>query len=219
MNKKISKAFLAIVLCLVTILAVPNVEVEAAAPKVNGAKTISTGSNYEFKIQLPKKLKQKQVKMSKSKSSNKKVAYAPYGEYNPKTGIYSFEGYAPKIGKAKISFDLKVKNKTHKYSMTITVKKYTNPVKSLKIGNKELAKAFNKKSLTFNPSTDKVIKVTPKKGWKLVSIVGRRYRGQTPVYTTIKNNTLLQKKDVGLYVTLKNAKTGVVQKLTIDIIN
>jgi len=219
MNKKISKAFLAIVLCLVTILAVPNVEVEAAAPKAKGGKTTTVGSTYNLEIKLPKGLKQKQVKMSQSTSTNDKVISAPYGEYNPKTGIYYLAGYASKKGKAKVSFTLKVKNKKYNYSMTITSKKYANPVKSFKVENKEFASKFKKKATGVSTPIDgKVIKVTPKKGWKVVSIVGRGYAGQTPTWTTIKNNTRLQKSGVSyylLYVTLKNTKTGVTQRLTI----
>ena len=216
MNKKISKAFLAIMLCLVTILAVPNVEVEAATPKAKGAKTITVGSSYELEIRLPKKLKQKQVKISKSKSSNEATISVPYGYYNPETGIYTISGEALKTGKAKVSFNLKVKNKTHKYSITITVKKYTNPVKSLKLDKKEFAPKFKKGAVTTSRlQPNKIIKVVPNKGWKLVSIVGRISPDTTPV--KVNNNGKLNNNGNEyylLYITFKNTKTGVTQRLT-----
>lgn len=213
MNKKISKALLAIVLCLATILAVPNVDVEAAAPKIKGGKTISAGSEYTLKIQLPKKLKRKQVKMSKSKSSNEAIMSIPYGNYDSKTGVYTVSGSAFKSGKAKISFNLKVKNKTYKYSRTITVKKYANPFKSFKLGKKDFASKFKK--ATYAPyilKGSKTVKIVPKKNWKLVSIIGLTEPGAKPAI--IKNgDKIVSDYYWHICVTMKNKKTGVTQEV------
>jgi len=224
MNKKISKAFLAIVLCLVTILAVPNVEVEAAKPKIKGGNKIiiTQGSEHDLYIKLPKGLKRKQVKMSKIKYSNKGVvSIGSGGSYYPQTGLYNIGCDVYKTGKTKVSFTLKVKNKRYNYSITvISGKKYTNPVKSFKIGNREVASRFKK--MMYGPSCNlngKIIKVVPKRHWKLVAIVGYGYDGHDTIHTTFKNNTRIQTPGVEYYavlcVTLKNTKTGVTQKLRV----
>ena len=205
-------------ICLIAIVSIPNVRAEAATPKAKGEKTIALisgySANYEFEIKLPKKLKEKQVKLSKSRSTNKKVVEAPQGYYDSKTGVYRISGTALKAGRAKISFSLKVKSKTYKYSMTITVKKYTNPFKSFKLGNKEFASKFNKKTyVPYILKGSKTVKIVPKKDWKLVSIRGLTRPGAKPVI--IKNGAKISVKDDywHICVMMKNKKTGVAQEV------
>ena len=214
MSKTIKKVLMVLMAIMLAIPVLTITEVEAATPKAKGVKIISAGSSYELEIKLPKKLKQKQVKMSKSKSSNEKVISVPVGYYNSKTGIYSISGYSLKSGKAKISFNLKVKNKTYKYSMTITAKKYVNPFKSFKLDKKEFAAKFNKKTyVPYILKGSKTVKIVPKKNWKLVSIKGLTGPGAKPVI--IKNGDKISINDGywHICVTMKNQKRGITQEV------
>ena len=99
------------------------------------------------------------------KSSNSKVA-----------SVEAYEGYiietAKKAGKTTIS--VKTDNKTYKCALTVS--KYTNPVASVKIGNKTVSgKKFNNSAVLtakYSQYAGKktAVKFNLKKGWKLQSV-------------------------------------------------
>ena len=107
-----------------------------------------------------------------------------------------------KPGKASISYKLKGKQHTAKYVFV----KYKNPMKSLKIGKKQLAKHF-KRDCTWNPQKKLKgkLKVKAAKGWKLVRIT---HNGKK-----VKNGKkITYRPDDDLCLVFKNKKTKVVQR-------
>ena len=88
-------------------------------------------------------LKQKALK--NIKSSKPKVAEA---SKNPDNPCAILDIIPKKPGKTKITFDLKYKKKTYHYKCVVTVKKYENPFKSLKIGTKDLKKTLDAPGLS-----------------------------------------------------------------------
>lgn len=118
------------------------------------------------------------VKPSELKTSDKSIV--SIREKTKKGGFYS--GYyiwlkAQRAGTATVSMKLKGKI----YKTKVTVKKYINPVKSVKIGNTVLSGAkFNSASvinLSYAKFANKKVKTTValKKGWKL----DKFYNGET----------------------------------------
>ena len=117
-------------------------------------------------------------------------------------------------GTTKISFQYAGKTLTQK----ITVRKYKNPCKLLKIGKTNYAKCFNKSGhYNHNKRTKNVtgkITIKPKKGWKLKKIeVFNIYDGVKKVKNNSKVTLSIKGTGTGLYAYFKNAKTGVVQRL------
>ncbi|MBQ7065542.1 MAG: hypothetical protein IJN92_01855 [Lachnospiraceae bacterium] len=113
-------------------------------------------------------------------------------------GITYIGFFAKKAGTYKVTFDVIKADGTLRCTKTITVKTYSytapgiNPVKSVKYAGKDL--------YTHYPYTEKKsgkLKVTLKKGYKLVSIQIGKYDKGKLVYKKIKNNrkiTLATKK-------------------------
>lgn len=117
-------------------------------------------------------------------------------------------------GTTKISFQYAGKTLTQK----ITVRKYKNPCKLLKIGKTNYAKCFNKSGhYNHNKRTKNVtgkITIKPKKGWKLKKIeVFNIFDGVKKVKNNSKVTLSIKGTGTGLYAYFKNAKTGVVQRL------
>ena len=102
-------------------------------------------------------------KMTIAKSSKKSVAAVKYAS---KSG---FNILFKKPGKATITYKYKGKKYTHKF----VVLKYTNPAKSLKIGSKNYATKFKKKSyLELGGSyAGKKLVATPVAGWKVKDVI------------------------------------------------
>ena len=98
--------------------------------------------------------------ITKVKSSNKKVvAVTQSGEFKA-----MFQMQFKKAGKAKVTFKYKGKS----YTMNVVVAKYTNPVKTYKIGSKNYASKFKKSPFYFAGGKVLKGKVTVKAatGWK-----------------------------------------------------
>ena len=105
--------------------------------------------------------------ISKAKSSNTKVVSLK---------LEKRKGYkqnfltlcVKKPGTATVTYRLKGKQ----YTAKIVARKYSNPLKSLKIGGKEYASKF-KGSVSANVNSEKLfgkVKVKPASGWKLKAI-------------------------------------------------
>ncbi|MDO4400692.1 MAG: hypothetical protein Q4D27_07080 [Coriobacteriia bacterium] len=98
--------------------------------------------------------------ITKVKSSNKKVvAVSQSGEFKA-----MFQMQLKKAGKAKVTFKYKGKS----YTMNVVVAKYTNPVKTYKIGSTNYASKFKKTPFYFAGGKVLKGKVTVKAatGWK-----------------------------------------------------
>jgi membrane carboxypeptidase/penicillin-binding protein len=147
------------------------------------------------------------AKVTKVKSSNKNVATLEKlpAEASPNSVI--IRGYKP--GKATLSFAVNGKKRTVK----VLVKKYTPPVKSLKIGGKEIKGSLKNGTFFVSPTSvsGKVIAVKPQSGWKVKSIYGgyinTKDKFQRYTYAKVKNGTKLTKKMTCCYVTLENTAT------------
>ena len=110
-----------------------------------------------------------------------------------------------KPGKASVSYKLKGKQHTAKFVFV----KYKNPMKSLKIGKKQLAKHFKRDCTWYPGKTLKgKLKVKAAKGWKLVRIV---HNGKK-----VKNGKKITfRTDDDLCLVFKNKKTKVVQRICV----
>lgn len=119
-------------------------------------------------------------------------------------------------GTAKITYKFNGKSQTLKY----TVKKYTNPCKSFKIGSTEYAKTFNSKTSTysFRNVKNQKLQIQANSGWVITEIVtsSSRYNGKSDMKfykpnksSFTKNNlTLFNNGYSYLYVTFKNTSNG-----------
>lgn len=126
--------------------------------------------------------------------------------YEGKRGIT----FAPKkIGKAKITFLYEGKN----FTSTVTVRKWTNPCKTFKIGNLNLMSYFKASGWYYDRNMKRNIRgkimIQPKSGWKLMKIENNG--------KTVKNKSMISlkatKKEAYLKVSLKNKKTKEVRVL------
>lgn len=167
------------------------------------------------------------------KSSNSKVVSVSYSEYVDEDGyaenVITFK--LKKVGKAKISFTYKGKNR----STTINVQKYVNPLKSFKIGTKSFVKYLDSSKIGFMSGSNefwlrdkpaesfhkakahngKTIKLIVKKGWKVSKI--EQLNVESMKTFKIKNGKMLKKLESAiLYVSIKNTKTGITYKYRLN---
>lgn len=150
----------------------------------------------------------KKSEIKNLKSSDKSVTLEKQDGY-----IVAY--YKNKAVKATITCTVKnVKLKT-----TLTVKKYSNPLKTLKIGSKNYTSKFNKtdefelKSAVKNQK----LSVQLNKGWKitLVSIYNNKSK-----YYNVDGNKFSKKVSLGkgyssVYITCENEKTGVEESIVL----
>lgn len=153
----------------------------------------------------------KKGKLTKVKSSNAKVVEVrPWGDdWKDSSGI-TIVGL--KKGKATITYTYKGKTRKVK----VVVKKYSNPIKTLKIGKKNYAGKLKKYSSVnlakWNACNGKKLSVTPAKNWKIVSIKCSYNNGDWSEHYAkkVKNGGKLPKAANGevLVIVLKNTKNG-----------
>ena len=115
-----------------------------------------------------------------------------------------------KPGKATIKYSYNWGNGVSTTIIHYTVRKYTNPVSSLKIGGKEYKKKYNKNTgfpLKAKKISNKKVKIKLKKGWKLKSVVRYTLKGDSYQPVKLKNGfkKKLKKRDL-IYFNLKNTK-------------
>ena len=159
----------------------------------------------------------KKGKLTKVKSSNAKVVEVrPWGDdWKDSKGI-TIVGL--KKGKATITYTYKGKTRKVK----VVVKKYSNPIKTLKIGKKNYASKLKKDMSVdlakWNACNGKKLSVTPANGWKIVSMTCGYNDGDWSKFYAkkVKNGGKLPKAVNGevLVIVLKNTKNGAYQ--TID---
>lgn len=106
--------------------------------------------------------------ITKLKSSNPKVATVSKFEYQGTMYV----AVAPKSpGKTDVTFRVKHNGKTIKAKVAVTILKYVNPFKALKIGSKSIASLFKKTNMAHATKALKgKITYKLKKGWKLHTI-------------------------------------------------
>ena len=101
---------------------------------------------------------------------------------------------AKKAGTAKLTISVLESGKKKTYKMTVTVKKYSSPVKKYRIGSKNYAKKFKKwiqSQNTVFPKKKAKVSISAAKGWKLKSIIvyGSKKGQEDYVHKVIKNNS------------------------------
>ena len=200
-GKKIVSLFLALTLCLGAFM-IPSQEVNAASPtfySTNNKIFLLKNTTYGYFITNPTK----KDKITNIKVSNKKIVNA----YRHQDTKYELCVVPKKAGTTKVTF--KYGKKT--FSMKITVAKWANPCKTLKLGNKDYASKFKNNDLNWfsKPSKSKKVKLSVKanKGWTLKSITYNNGSG----YKKIKNNSTIKipsDKSSYLEALFCNKKTG-----------
>lgn len=155
--------------------------------------------------------------ISNLKSSNPKVATLKNlsDDYNTAIDIV-----LKKAGTTKVSFTLTKGKESKRYTVKVTVHKYENPVKAFKIGKKNYAANFKKKSYLF--SAKKIsgkITITAAKGWKVKKIQKNSINNKgTQKFTTLKNGKNYTFTPFSqLIVTCQNKKTKVVEKIFLQV--
>ena len=174
-----------------------------------------------------------------SKSSNKAVVTVKLSKstYGTSQTYYTILAVPKKAGTATVSF--KCQGKT--YKIKVTVKKYMNPVKSVKIGATTVPgsrfKSSSETSLSYAKFAGKKVKttVTLAKGWKLDKLY--IYSGNNPANGSMKPAIeYLQKgwmrsesvtngskipvaggKGFRIMFTAVNSKTGIKERITIEL--
>ena len=188
-----------------------SVKVQAASPSIDKSVTYNL---YKGQVRFGSVWVRNPVtnaKITGLKNSNSKVIEVTASEDDMYPHV---EIKLVGEGTTKISFQYAGKTLTQK----ITVRKYKNPCKLLKIGKTNYAKCFNKSGhYNHNKRTKNVtgkITIKPKKGWKLKKIeVFNIYDGVKKVKNNSKVTLSIKGTGTGLYAYFKNAKTGVVQRL------
>lgn len=171
-------------------------------------KTGDTSSKYSAVISIEGCKKASEIK--KLKCSTKDV------KLTAKNGYIKAE-YGDKVTKATITCTVKnVKLKT-----TLTVKKYTNPYSSVKIGKTNFTSKFNTTDKYKNSKTFKKQKLVlkTKSGWIISSVTVKPGDGSSKGYSVNKNSfskTISLKGNGGtVYTYLRNTKTGAEECLRI----
>ncbi|MCD7737011.1 MAG: hypothetical protein LUI07_08650 [Lachnospiraceae bacterium] len=198
------------------------------------SSTTSYASIYVSGLSSSQKITQSSVKSSKTSvasvySLDRYASSSNYYYYESKTsssssGTSSSIGLKlKKAGTATISF--KIGSKT--YKSKITVKSYTNPVKSITISGVNSSKTFASKTkssnsvsgLTLSKTTKNAkISVTAKSGWKVRYIsLYNSDTGENYSYSNYSNpktsasmnlGTLTKGKSYSVYVTFVNTSNG-----------
>ena len=163
LRKKLGSVLLSFCL-LISMVAMSSVSAWAATTDIPKSVTVIAYPEHEYQF-----FARSDVKASSLKSSDRSVVSIKQekGDY----GLYYFYLKAQKPGSASVS--VKIAGKTYKSKVTVT--KYVNPVKSVKVGSTSVSGSkFNSSStvyLSYGKFANKKLKTTVelKKGWKLDS--------------------------------------------------
>lgn len=158
-------------------------------------------------------------KLDKYYSKAKKITVKSSNERVVKfVNNYSFTPKKP--GTAKLYISMKINGKTKKFVSKIKVVKYKNPVKSFKVGSKNIASKYKKNtywSLRTQSSKPK-ISIKPASGRKIKSIACYTYRANgMPKVKKIKNNSKLSKNVNYITVKMYNKKTKLTESLNLEL--
>ncbi len=223
--KSVFKRFTAMILAAVMICGIfGSVPASAASLSYSKNVTVYLSAKKSGLVDFDIEVKNATAKLVNVKTSNSKVGVVAT-HYSKKQKKATISLRAGSSGTSKVTFKVKGKSKT--YTVNVTVKKYTNPVKTLKVtgvsSGKNLAGKFSSNSsgnvskLKGNTSNAKLT-VTPKSGWALRKVQVKNYSNKTvvnkKVNTTKKTSyslgTLTKSSgDWNYWVTLtfKNKKT------------
>ncbi len=179
-----------------------------------GGKTytvsLKTAAQYKDNgLRQYQSVKKPYVAISDANSSNTSVATTWVDSYDIGDGktIYVLKVQIKKTGKTKITYTFAGK----KHTVTYIVKKYTNPLKSLKVGKKNYASLMNPKAIAHggdtasaaslnDPFTGKIT-IKLKKGWKIKKCwYYKPYNGGMKYF---KNGAAIPKWNT-LYIWVKN---------------
>lgn len=145
----------------------------------------------------------KKSEIKNLKSSNKNI------KVEPQNGYIECK-YGDKAGKTKVTCTVK----GVKLSTTLTVKKYTSPLKSFKVGNKDYTAKYKNSDKYYQTKDVKNQKVSiaVKSGWQITGL--HIYDGKDTTYSYPRSSRVSRKvtlKGSYAYVsaTIKNQKTGV----------
>ncbi len=219
--KKVTKRLLAAFLALAmvfTLLAVPATSMKDVSAATSKTVYINPYSDRVVSYK-PDRVTQvagvisimgctKASQIKKLKCSNKDM------KVSAKDGYIRVD-YGKKAGKATITCTVKgVKLKT-----TFTVKKYTNPVSSIKIGSKKYTSKFAKNDYIYisKKVSKKALNIKAKKGWTIKSV--SVYNGKSKHYDVNKSSfskkITLNKKYADVFVTMYQKSTGLTESLMV----
>ncbi len=231
--KRIVNVLLIAAIAATTVLVTPPVEAEAAGKMAYDKKCTvylsdksgkSSGYGYDsIDINNPSE----KIKKSKTKSSDTSIVKIDSVENDGDCSTIYF--HAKKAGKATITFYVGSKKCTTK----ITVKKYTNPAKTIKIsgvnkGNNIACKFKTKygiKNISLPKTTKKAkLKVKAASGWKLTNVyvwdttnaklvLSKNYSKGTSKQKCYSLGTLKKSHPYNVFLYFKNKKTGAYQYL------
>ena len=224
MSKVVKKVLLVLMALMLAIPVLPTVEAQASTKKPAFPSKITmahykkgawNGESLNRSFMRVGNDKTGRVDISKVKSSNPKVLRAVQGA-DP--GYIVLE--TKKAGTSKVTFEAKVGKKKYKYTSTVKVVKYENPLKTFKVGSKNYLSKLKSTSvprMVGAPVKGK-LNIAAKKGWKITSM--EVYESHTGKRRKIKNKANINLEGTGgvshLSVTVKNSKTGMVQYLLIS---
>ena len=218
MTKKLLAALLAFAMVF-TLLAVPATsmkDVNAASEEVginpfsDRVVSIMPGNNYKATgvISVTGTTKASQIKNLKSSNKSMKVS-----AHAAASGYIRVEYSKP--GKTTITFTAKGK----KLRTTFTVKKYANPVATLKIGSKNYTSKFNKSKYTYTSKkiSKQTLNIKAKKGWTIKNVYVYNSKGK--LYNVNKSKfskkVTLNKKYGDIMVTMYQKSTGLTENISI----
>ena len=155
---------------------------------------------------------------SSSKYSIKKVTVSDKSVMTVKKGEFYGQLGAnctlKKTGKVTVRLWLKNKKsgKVTKYSAKVQVAKYSNPVKTLKIGSKNYAKYFKDNDYGYwaKKSISGKLLITPSKGWELIDIIKvNQKNGRISYPKYVKNKKFTISNNYSCEFGFRNKKTGI----------
>ena len=117
----------------------------------------------------------RKMKIYNLKSSKPKVISVDKEQYGNKSRI-NFTYKNP--GSANVSFKVKVGGRSYSYNVKVKVIKYTNPLKRITFGSKNLTSKFNKSDkIMLDPPVEGKLIIIPKPGWRIRLIINGRASG------------------------------------------
>ena len=219
MKKNLTKRLSMILVLVMVMCLVPPVEAEAASKKPN----FPGGIDFHYYAK-DKSLNTEQWVLGKKgtnykvtglTSSNKKIVTVSK-IYDQEYTCIKFK--VKKAGKAKVSFKVKVGSKTYSYKCDVSVSKYSNPVKTLKIGTKNYASKYNKNNYYDLGGENKVtgkLTVKTNKDWEIKFLYIWDYNKNKEI--KVKNNkNITLKENQSLMVSCYNNKTKVWTGITVN---
>lgn len=154
------------------------------------------------------------------KSSNRKVI-TPMDNADIYDAVWADSFDTKKTGSAKLTITVKKKNgKTQNYVAKVKVVKYSNPVKQVKLGSKNLTSKFGKGAgIYVSPKKDREkISVQAKSGWKVKNIGYTYYKGGKWKTRTIHNKDYIKYEDGGtITISMYKKKTKQIEQITIGV--